>query len=86
MHSKDYLKSDAIQVAHHGYNNLVKLYPAIGAKIALFSNAMDVSKGYVYYVVMRTAKDAYFAHKWTYGFTVEDGVIKTEQIKRYDQK
>jgi len=47
---------------------------------------MDVSKGYVYYVVMRTAKDAYFAHKWTYGFTVEDGVIKSEAIKRYDQK
>ncbi|MBO7740069.1 MAG: hypothetical protein J6S34_00940, partial [Clostridia bacterium] len=35
MHSKDYLKSNVVQVAHHGYNNNATLYARIAAEVAL---------------------------------------------------
>ena len=86
MHSKDYLKSDVLQVAHHGYNDMANLYKVIGAQIALFPNAMTAKDGSTYKTVMAFAKEAYFAHKWTYRLTVENGAIKITEVKRYDQK
>ena len=88
MHSKDYLKSDVVQVAHHGYNNNATLYARIAAEVALFPNAMSNAKKNVatYASVMRYAKEEYYAHKWIYRFTVENGALKVTEIPRYDQK
>lgn len=86
MHSKEYLKSDVLQVAHHGYNDMANLYKAIGAPIALFPNAMTAMGHSTYKTVMAFSKEAYFAHKWTYRLTVENGAIKITEVKRYDQK
>ena len=85
MHSKSYLKSDVLQVAHHGYNDMGTLYMRIGAPIALFPNAMTAKDHSTYKTVMGFAKEAYFAHKWTYRFTVENGEIKVTEVPRYDQ-
>ena len=81
------MKSDVLQVAHHGYNNIGSLYQSIRADIALFPNSMFQAKEHdTYNTVMAFSKEAYFAHKWTYKFTVENGEIKVTEIKRYDQK
>lgn len=86
MHSKEYLKSDVLQVAHHGYNDMANLYKAICAPIALFPNAMTAKDHSTYKTVMAFSKEAYFAHKWTYRLTVENGKIQVTEVKRYDQK
>ncbi len=92
MHSEAYLKSDAVQAAHHCFNYLNKLYPMIAAKVALFPQSMfylkDPANGqgnlYKYQQVMEFADEEYFAHKYTYKFTVENGKFVAEALPRYD--
>jgi len=89
MHTRDYLKSDVVQVSHHCFNYLNTLYPIIDADIAIFpQSAYNAKAGNTgkYNSVMKYASEEYFAHKYTYKFTVEDGVIKSEALPRYDQK
>jgi len=94
MHSGAYLKSDMVQVSHHCFNFLNKLYPLINAKIALFPqsafNVKDPANGqgnlYKYQSVMVYATEEYFAHKYTYKFTVVDGKVVSEALPRYDAK
>ncbi len=89
MHSAEYLKSDAVQAAHHGFNNLTSLYPRINAKIALFPQSpgeeqKNWNNRQAYNTIMRYADKAYFAHKYTYRFTVVNGEFKAEALPRYD--
>lgn len=89
MHSGAYLKSDLVQASHHGTNHLDKLYPMIGADIAVFPKeeyAIKVNFKKTYQVIMQYASKAYFAHKYTYKFTVENGEFKVEALPRYDQR
>ncbi len=94
MHSAEYLQSDAVQVAHHCFNFLRELYPLIQAKIALFPQSMfylkDPANGqtnlYKYELVMKYAEEEYFAHKYTYKFTVNDGKLNAEALPRYDAR
>ncbi len=94
MHSAEYVQSDAVQVAHHCFNFLYKLYPMINAKIALFPQSMfylkDPANGqsnlYKYQLVMEYADEEYFAHKYTYKFTVVNGKLTAEALPRYDAR
>ena len=89
MHSSEYLKGDLVQVAHHCYNYLDRLYPAIDADIAVFPQsayAAKVENTYKYDLVMEFASQEYFAHKYTYKFLVENGNFKVEALPRYDQR
>ena len=94
MHTPAYLKSDMVQVTHHGFNFLDKLYPLINAKIAVFPQSAfyvkDPNNGqsnlYKYQQVMTYSDEEYFAHKYTYKFTVVNGAFKAEALPRYDAK
>ena len=94
MHTAAYIKSDMVQVTHHGFNFLNKLYPMINAKIAVFPQSAfyvkDPNNGqsnlYKYQQVMTYSDEEYFAHKYTYRFTVENGAFKAEALPRYDAK
>ena len=89
MHSGAYLKSDLVQASHHGTNHLDKLYPMIRADIAVFPKeeyAVKVNFSKIYQLIMQYANEEYFAHKYTYKFTVENGVFKAEALPRYDQR
>lgn len=89
MHSQAYLKSDLVQASHHGTNHLDKLYPLIQADIAVFPKeeyAVKVNFTKQYQLIMQYASEAYFAHKYTYRFTVENGVFKAEALPRYDRR
>jgi len=91
FHSGEYMKSDLMQAAHHGYNNINGVYDMIQPQIVVFPQSMRIAKGDCVHQFRSATKyatkgETYFAHKWTYKFTVEDGVIKSEAIKRYDQK
>ena len=89
MHSAEYMKSDLVQAAHHGYNYIGSVYEMIAAKIVVFPQSMRIAKGDCvtqFKGATKYADEMYYAHKWTYRFTVENGVIKSEAIKRYDQK
>lgn len=92
MHSSEYLKADAVQVSHHGFNSLPDLYKAIDARIALFSQSAytlkdrNDSHGNLkeYQQVMKYAEEEYFAHKYTYEFTVQNGKLVARALDRYD--
>ena len=89
FHSAEYMKSDLMQAAHHGYNNIKKVYDMIQPQIVVFPQSKKIAKGdcvHQYKSATNYATETYFAHKWTYKFTVEDGVIKSTAIPRYDQK
>ncbi len=89
MHTRDFLKSDVVQVSHHCFNYLNQLYPLIDADIAIFPQSAynaKASNTAKYESVMKYASEEYFAHKYTYKFTVENGVIKAEALPRYDQQ
>lgn len=94
MHTKEYLKVDIVQVAHHGFNFLNKLYPAMGAKIALFPNSRfyitdpgnSQSNYYKYLSIMEYATEEYYAHKYITKLWVdENGAIQHQLLARYDQ-
>ncbi len=89
IHSSEYLKSDAVQAAHHGFNNLTSLYPKINAKIALFPQSpgeeqKNSNNKLAYNTIMQYADKAYFAHKYTYRLTVANGEIEATALPRYD--
>ena len=92
MHTPAYIKSDMVQATHHGFNFLNKLYPMINAKIAVFPQSAfymkDPNNGqsnlYKYQQIMTYSDEEYFAHKYTYKFTVENGAFKAEALPRYD--
>ena len=92
MHSAAYLKADMVQVSHHGFNFLNQLYPLINAKIAIFPQSAfymkDPANGQgnlqKYKQVMTYATEEYFAHKYTYKFTVVNGEVTAEALPRYD--
>lgn len=90
MHTKSYLKSDVVQVSHHCFNYLDSLYPVIDADIAIFpqSEYNTKSKDNIgkYNSVMKYASEAYFAHKYTYKFVVENDKIVATALPRYDQQ
>ena len=89
IHSRNYLKSDAVQVSHHCFNYLDSLYQAISADIAIIPqsayNAQASNTG-KYNSVMQYASEVYFAHKYTYKFVVQDGKLTAEALPRYDQR
>ncbi len=94
MHSTGYMRSDAVQATHHCFNYLYVLYPMINAKIALFPQSMFnlkdpgncASNLYKYRLVMEYADEEYFAHKYTYKFTVVNGKLTAKALPRYDAR
>lgn len=92
MHSEEYLKCDAVQASHHGFNSLPTLYSQINAPIVFFPQSAfclkdpENSRGNLkeYEEVMTYASEEYFAHKYTYEFTVQNGEITIRALPRYD--
>ena len=61
----------------------------IDADIAIFpQSAYNAKAGNTgkYNSVMKYASEEYFAHKYTYKFTVENGKLTAEALPRYDQR
>ncbi len=88
MYLESTLKSDCVQTAHHGYNNLTDLYSEIQAPLALWCNSLENGKNsnLVKYQGVVDATDnvvTLFADPDTYKITVEDGEFKTETIPSY---
>lgn len=89
MHTRDFLKADAVQSAHHCLNYLNTLYPIIDAEIAIIPQSAHhamVGNAGKYNSMMQYASEAYFAHKYTYKFVVENGKIVATALPRYDQR
>ena len=94
FHNSSYLKSDVVQAAHHGYNNVSTLYGYIKAEIGLFPNSMYSAKeadtswftGNAYSQIMKHATEEYFAHKYTYKFEVVDGELVVTELLRHVQQ
>ena len=92
MHTAAYMKSDMVQVAHHGFNYLDSLYPMINAKVAVFPqsafNMKDPNNSQSnlgkYKQIMTYSSEEYFAHKYTYKFTVVNGEFVATALPRYD--
>ncbi len=92
MHSEAYYKSDMVQIAHHGFNRLPRVYALVNAPIALFPQSMfnmkDPNNGQgnlqKYQLFMTYSSEEYFAHKYTYKFTVVNGEFVAEALPRYD--
>lgn len=79
------LKSDIVQAAHHGYNDLDLLYPVFGAEYVFFPQGYDnavlgENKGadYNYNVLKKLTKEEniFMTNRFTYGlFIANDGTI-----------
>ena len=79
-YSKEYLKTDMVQVAHHLINNLQYLYDVLQPTIALIpqhSNDRTRENHPAIKPIRRHVKeeDIYFVHDGTDGFRVENGEI-----------
>lgn len=80
------LKSDMVQVAHHGYNRLTSLYKAIGAKYAICPNSEENAglnsgnKQKLQDILDAGATKAIFAGEYTYKITTDNGI----QMSTYD--
>ncbi len=79
-YAKEYLKSDILQVAHHGWNNLSSLYSAVQPIISLYPQSsggaergLSGNAAKVLDRVKQVSKELYFAGDETVGVTVVDG-------------
>ena len=81
------LKSDMVQVAHHGYNRLTSLYTAIAAQYAICPNSEEnaglnsTNSQKLQDIIDAGASTAIFSGDYTYGITVSDTGI---EMKKYD--
>lgn len=81
------LKSDMVQVAHHGYNQLTSLYKAIAAQYAICPNSEENAglnsgnKQKLQDIIDAGASTAIFAGDYTYRLTMSDNGI---EMKTYD--
>ncbi|MGM9636547.1 MAG: discoidin domain-containing protein [Eubacteriales bacterium] len=89
LFTKATLQSDAVQLAHHNYNNLPSLYPMIAANVILVPNSKENATSSDNLPKMNVALNAttnpriYYAGDYTYRFTVVNGQIVSEQLDRY---
>lgn len=89
MFSEAVLKSDAVQIAHHNYNNLPKLYSAIAADLLLVPNSKENSELSHNQVkidaAIRAAADPVILYEGddTYKITVENGQLQYTRMDRY---
>ena len=79
-YTKEYLKSDILQVAHHGWNNLATLYNAVKPVISLYPQSsggaeqgLSGNAAKVLDRVKQVSKELYFAGDETVGVTIVDG-------------
>ena len=87
-YSESFLKSDAVQMSHHSFNSLKRLYSAIGAETVLVPQSYNNAYAHTTEMgeVMLYAKSGiYCADAYTYGFEIVDGcLVMTERLERYD--
>lgn len=79
-YAKEYLKSDILQVAHHGWNNLSSLYNAVKPIISLYPQSsggaergLNGNAAKVLDRVKQVSKELYFAGDETVGVTIVNG-------------
>lgn len=86
MYSYDFLKSDVVQVSHHGYNKIYDIYDRCDAQYALISNSYVNAKNeiYIYLYKKMTHNNIFFAGDYTYSMQIIDGNIKFYRICRHD--
>ena len=81
------LKSDIVQVAHHGYNRLTSLYNAIAAQYAICPNSEENAglnsgnKDKLQDILNAGASTAIFAGDYTYRLTMSESGV---EMKTYD--
>ena len=88
MYSAETLKSDCVQTAHHGFNDVTSLYNVIKAPLALYCNSMTNAKDnnmskYLGVVNATSNVKVLYADPVTYKITVENGSLKTEVVLSY---
>ena len=86
MYTGETLKSDVVQVAHHGYNNLADLYDVIDAPLAIVPNSEINAKdnneeNYAGYA--KEGVTVLFADPDTYKLTVTNDQIQYEALPSY---
>lgn len=86
MYAASTLKSDVVQIAHHGYNDLADLYAAIDAPLAIVPNSEINAKDNnptIYEGYAKPGVTVLFADPDTYKLTVTDGEVQYEAIPSY---
>ncbi|MBW7456099.1 hypothetical protein K0U00_18890, partial [Paenibacillus sepulcri] len=86
MYSADTLRSDIVQVAHHGYNNLASLYDVVDASLAIVPNSEVGAKDnnpVVYSGYAKPGVAVLFADPDTYKLIVKDGNVEFTAIPSY---
>ena len=82
------LKSDIVQVSHHGYNLIKDVYTACAPTYGLVSNAIENLKPrtekYNYFVSLVGLDKLYFAGDYTTAMAITNGKISIKKIPRYD--
>ncbi len=86
MYTAQTLKSDVVQIAHHGYNDLEALYDQIAAPLAIVPNSEANAKDgnpTIYDGYAKEGVTVLFADPDTYKLTVKDGEIQYEALPSY---
>lgn len=88
LYSPDFIKSDVIQIAHHGFNNTSNMFALCKAEYALLSNSRANLNGSVKESLKKRGgvaeENILDAGDYTYGLKMTDGQIEVIKIMRYD--
>ncbi len=86
LYSRNYLKSDVNQIAHHGLNVLGNLNKFVGAKYALVSYSYEGLKdsNHSYFLTLVDVKNLYYAGNFHTAFEFNNGQMTVKKITRYD--
>ena len=89
LYSDGFMKSDVLQISHHGINLLPDLYDQCDAEYALVPNSIELMKKswneqYEYYSTIVEKSKLHYAGDYTTALEIENDKITLERIPRYD--
>lgn len=89
LYSDGFMKSDVLQVSHHGINVLPALYDQCNAEYALVPNSVELmvaswNDAYVYYSTLVEPDKLHYAGDYTTALEIEGSKMTLERIPRYD--
>lgn len=86
LYTPAYLKSEVLQLSHHGYNDLVKLNEYCAPKYILISNAYENVNSYKrsYFNKLVGSDNVHYAGEYSTAVTLFKGSIAIRSVARYN--
>lgn len=86
LYSTKYFRSDVLQISHHGFNILAKLYRFSEAKYIIVPNSYEGTSevNHAYFIRLVGEDNLFYAGNYNTAFEITNGEMTVKRVPRYD--